>query len=73
MKEFLKEYFESKQGLDHKYMNEAEKDVFLKEMERLLEEGDIDVKNGDTVYFNGGPMKLCDLFSIAMRFFNLRF
>ena len=69
MKETLKEYFSHRRS----NMSDAEKDIFLTEMERLLEEGDIDVKNGETVYFNGGPMKLCDLFSIAERFFNLRF
>ena len=69
MKETLKEYFNHRRS----NMSDAEKDIFLTEMERLLEEGDIDVKNGETVYFNGGPMKLCDLFSIAERFFNLRF
>lgn len=69
MKETLKEYFSHRRS----NMSDAEKDIFLTEMERLLDEGDIDVKNGETVYFNGGPMKLCDLFSIAERFFNLRF
>lgn len=67
MKETLKEYFSHRRS----NMSDAEKDIFLTEMGRLLEEGDIDVKNGETVYFNGGPMKLCDLFSIAERFFKL--
>lgn len=52
-------------------MSDYDKEVFINEMKALIEEGDIDVKNGEIVYFNGGPMRLCDLFSIAFRFFAL--
>lgn len=65
MEEELRKY------LDLKIMSDYEKEVFINEMKGLIEEGDIEVKNGETVYFNGNPMRLCDLFSVAFRFFGL--
>lgn len=62
---------ELRQYLDRKIIGDYDKEVFINEMKALIEEGDIDVKNGEIVYFNGGPMRLCDLFSIAFRFFAL--
>ena len=67
----LREYFEKKWSASHTEPTQRGRKAFIAEMERLLEEGDIEIKNGDTLYFNGGPMKLHNLFSIAERFFNL--
>lgn len=74
MNALIREYYKSKWDRDprNEKLTDEDKELFLEELERLIEEGDIDIKNGQTVYFDGGPMKLCDLFSIAERFFNLR-
>ena len=74
MNALLREYYNNRWDTDPRYkkVTSEDKEIFLKELERLIEEGDIDIKNGETLYFNGGPMKLCDLFSIAERFFTLK-
>ena len=75
MNTLLRKYYDSRWDANPNYrkLTPADKELFLDELERLIEEGDIDIKNGEVVYFDGGPLKLYKLLSIAERFFSLRY